>query len=91
MSDPQEDVSFYRPERVELVRKRLVRENTGPLRPEQVSAIFNEIMSSCLGLEQKITVAYLGPQGVFRGGSIEQFGNAIGTEPVLSIDEVSEQ
>ena len=57
----QEGVSFYRPERVELVRKRLVQENTGPLRPEHVSAIFNEIMASCLGLEQKITVAYLGP------------------------------
>ncbi len=87
--DPQEDVSFYRPERVELVRKRLVQENTGPLRPEHVSAIFNEIMSSCLGLEQKITVAYLGPQGTFSEAAVlKQFGNAIGTEPVLSIDEV---
>ena len=86
--DAQEDVSFYRPERVELVRKRLVQENTGPLRPEHVSAIFNEIMSSCLGLEQKITVAYLGPQGTFSEAAVlKQFGNAIGTEPVLSIDE----
>ena len=49
----QEGVSFYRPERVELVRKRLVQENTGPMRAEHVSAIFNEIMSIFLGLEQK--------------------------------------
>ena len=63
--------------------------HVGPLRPEHVSAIFNEIMSSCLGLEQKITVAYLGPQGTFSEAAVlKQFGNAIGTEPVLSIDEV---
>ena len=87
--DAQEEVSFYRPERVESVRKRLVHENKGPLRAEHISAIFNEIMASCLGLEQAITVAYLGPQGTFSEAAVlKQFGKAIGTEPVLSIDEV---
>ena len=87
--DTQEEVSFYRPERVELVRKKLVEENTGPLRAEHVSAIFNEIMSSCLGLEQIITVSYLGPQGTFSEAAVlKQFGRSVRTEPVLSIDQV---
>ena len=68
--DTQEEVSFYRPERVELVLKKLVQENAGPLRAEHVTAIFNEIMSSCLSLEQIITVSYLGPQGTFSEAAV---------------------
>jgi len=84
-----EEIVFYRPERVAQVLERLSKENSGPLGLEQVSAIFREVMSSCLSLEQVLRVSYLGPRGTFsEAAALKQFGQSVETLPFLSIDEV---
>ena len=79
----------YRPEREAQVLRGLRDENPGPLSGEAVAGIFREIMSACLALEQKLSVAYLGPPGTFSHSAVTQhFGSFIASEPCASIDEV---
>jgi len=48
-----------------------------------------EVMSACRGLEQSLTVSYLGPQGTFSEMALYQhFGHAVEGMPCASIDEV---
>lgn len=85
----QGDTVFYRPDRVSQVLDRLSNENLGPLGNSEISAIFREVMSSCLSLEQELRVSYLGPPGTFSEAAVRKhFGQAVKTLPFLSIDEV---
>ena len=80
---------IYRPEREAQVIRRLQKANAGPLANETIERLFKEIMSSCRALEQKLTIAYLGPQGTFsEAASIKHFGRAAVGLPMASIDEV---
>jgi chorismate mutase/prephenate dehydratase len=54
----------YDPERERLVLDRLAA-RAGPFPADAIRAVFREIMSACLALEQPIKVAYLGPEGTF--------------------------
>ena len=56
---------FYRPERERQVLERIKALNKGPLSNDEVARLFREIMSACLALEQKLKIAYLGPEGTF--------------------------
>ena len=79
----------YRPERETQVLRGLREDNPGPLSSEAVTGIFREIMSACLALEQKLSVAYLGPPGTFSHSAVTlHFGTFIAPEPCASIDEV---
>ena len=54
-----------------------------------MAGIFRQIMSACLALEQRLSVAYLGPAGTFSHGAVAQhFGELVDAEPYASIDEV---
>ncbi len=55
---------FHDPERERDVLERLVRRG-GHFPPEAIRAVFREIMSACLSVEQPLRVAYLGPEGTF--------------------------
>jgi len=80
---------IYRPEREAQVIRRLQKANKGPLANETIERLFREIMSSCRALEQKLTIAYLGPQGTFsEAAAIKHFGRAATGLPMISIDEV---
>jgi len=59
------DINFYRPEREAQILRRMIAINEGPLRDEQVTRIYRAIISSCLGLEQCLRIAYLGPEGSY--------------------------
>ena len=48
---------FYRPEREAQVLRAIQGRNPGPLPSDYVASIFREIMSSCLALEQPLSVA----------------------------------
>jgi chorismate mutase/prephenate dehydratase len=86
------EVSFYRPERVAQVLRRVMERNQGPLPAGEVAHIFNEIMSACLALEQPSTVAFLGPEGTFtQAAAIKQFGHAVISRPLATIDAVFEE
>ncbi|MCS6787251.1 MAG: prephenate dehydratase [Thiobacillaceae bacterium] len=79
----------YRPEREAQVVRRMLAANTGPLPAEAVERLYRELMSACRALEEPLTVAYLGPEGTFsEAAALKQFGHAVRTLPMSSIDEV---
>ena len=83
------DIWFYRPEREAQILNRVSKNNKGPLANERITAIYREVISSCLALEQSIKVAFLGPEGTFsQEASKKHFGQAVETVPVGSIGQV---
>ena len=80
---------FYRPEREAQVLRRIMRSNQGPLSDEQMARLFREIMSACLALEESLSVAFPGPEGIFaEQAAIKHFGHCARCEPVVTIAEV---
>ncbi|MEO8848511.1 MAG: prephenate dehydratase [Casimicrobiaceae bacterium] len=79
----------YRPEREAQVLARMAAANPGPLPATSVTGVFRQIMSACLALERRLTVAYLGPPGTFSHAAVHQhFGEFVDTLAYASIDEV---
>mgnify|MGYP000989447978 FL=1 len=80
---------IYRPEREAQVLRRIQDINPGPLSNENVTWLFREVMSTCLSLEQPLSVAFLGPLGSFTGSAAtKHFGHAARLLPQTSIDDV---
>ncbi len=80
---------IYRPEREAQVLRRIQDMNPGPLSNENVTWLFREVMSTCLSLEQPLSVAFLGPLGSFTGSAAtKHFGHAARLLPQSSIDDV---
>lgn len=80
---------LYRPEREAQVLRSIAGRNPGPLSDEAVQRIFREIMSWCLGLEQPLKVAHLGPRGTFSEEAAgKHFGGSPALLPMQTIDEV---
>jgi len=87
--DNAENGGFYRPEREAQVLRRIIAKNTGPLSDEEIARLFREIMSACLALEQRLNVAYLGPEGTFtHAAALKHFGHSVQTAAMNSIDDV---
>ncbi|MBP6096211.1 MAG: prephenate dehydratase [Methyloversatilis sp.] len=81
--------NIYRPEREAQVLRRLEDSNPGPLPASAVKAVFREIMSHCLALEQPLKVAFLGPAGTFSESAARRhFGSAPTLLPLATIDDV---
>jgi chorismate mutase / prephenate dehydratase len=79
----------YRPEREAQVLRRVQMDNPGPLSDTAVGRVFREVMSACLALEQRLSVAYLGPAGTYSHAAVTRhFGDSVTAEPHASIDEV---
>lgn len=80
---------FYRPEREAQVLRNLVAKNKGPLGDDKVTALFRQIMSASLALEQPLTVAYLGPEGTFtQMAAFKHFGHSVRDKPMVTVDDV---
>jgi len=91
-SQEGEEVCFYRPEREAQVLTRMQEENTGPLKNEQITKIYRDIISSCLALEECLQVAYLGPEGTFTQSAVKKhFGKWVTTLPQESIASVFQE
>jgi chorismate mutase/prephenate dehydratase len=85
----QEQAHAHAPRREQEILERLERQNPGPFPNEGVRAVFREIMSASLALEQPLKVAYLGPEGTFTHmACLKQFGTSAGAVPVNSIKDV---
>jgi chorismate mutase/prephenate dehydratase len=79
----------YRPEREAQVLARLDAQNGGPLTSEHVKAVFRQVMSACLALEQRLRIAYLGPAGTYSHAAVARhFGTFVEAVPCSTIDEV---
>jgi len=80
--------AVYSPDRESQIYKRIVGKNKGPLADGSVKAIYREIMSACLSLEQPLTVAYLGPAMTFTHQvSLKKFGSSV---DYLACDSISD-
>ncbi|MBN1586596.1 MAG: prephenate dehydratase [Candidatus Omnitrophica bacterium] len=79
----------YVPERESEVYRRLLEMNKGPLNKKAIIAIYREIMSASIALEQPMTVAYLGPEWSFTHlASLKKFGDAVEYRECQTIGEV---
>ncbi|HLU15395.1 MAG TPA: prephenate dehydratase [Burkholderiaceae bacterium] len=83
------DPEILKPEREAQIVRRLQELNHGPFTARAVEAVWTEIISTCRGLEQVLSVAYLGPQGSFsEQAALEQFGHFVTQVPCGSFDEI---
>jgi chorismate mutase/prephenate dehydratase len=81
--------SFYDPDRERRIVERLTLARRGILPVSAVRAVFREIISACLSLEQPLRVAYLGPEGTFSQLAARQlFGQAAAYWDAATIDGV---
>jgi chorismate mutase / prephenate dehydratase len=79
----------YRPEREAQVIHGLQNANAGPLKPENISHIWREVMSACRSLEAPQRVAVLGPAGTFcEQAAVEFFGTSVELIYCANFDEV---
>ncbi|HWP64932.1 MAG TPA: prephenate dehydratase [Candidatus Limnocylindria bacterium] len=79
----------YAPGREKGVLERILRTNGGPLRRQDLRAIFTEIISASRGLEQTLRVAYFGPEGTYTHlAARRQFGSSARYVPVSTIADV---
>lgn len=79
----------YAPAREKGVLARLARANRGPLSERMVRGIFREIISASRALEQRLRIAYLGPEATFTHlAARQQFGAAAEYVPAASIADV---
>ncbi|RKY43253.1 MAG: prephenate dehydratase [Candidatus Makaraimicrobium thalassicum] len=80
---------IYSPDRESQIYARVMKKNKGPLVDESVKAVYREIMSACLSLEQPMTVAYLGPELTFtHQASLKKFGSSVSYLSCDSIPDV---
>ncbi|MCK5814209.1 MAG: prephenate dehydratase [Cocleimonas sp.] len=83
------DINFYRPEREAQILRRMVDINQGPLKDQQVTRIYRSIISSCLGLEQCLRIAYLGPEGSYTQGAAQKhFSDGVKMLSLATISQV---
>ena len=85
-------IPFYKPSREAEILRNISKLNEGPISDEKIKYIFKEIISSCLSLEEELTIAYLGPEGTHSEGAvIQHFGSSPKRSPRSTIEDVFHQ
>ena len=83
---------FHAPKREHEIYDRLSGLNEGPFPDEGIKAVFREIISASLSLEEPLKVAYLGPHGTFTYiASLRHFGFSALHLPFKNIPDVFEE
>jgi len=84
--------SFYKPDREAEILRGIAKLNEGPIPDNKIKYIFKEIISSCLSLEEEMTIAFLGPEGTHSEGAvIQKFGSSSLRSPRATIEDVFHQ
>jgi chorismate mutase/prephenate dehydratase len=74
----KEGLQIYAPEREDALLKSLAAKNRGRLPEKSIRAIYREIMSAALALEDDLKIAYLGPEGTWtHQAAISKFGHSV--------------
>jgi chorismate mutase/prephenate dehydratase len=82
-------VATYDPERERQVLLRLESKSGGRFPREAIRAVYREVMSACLALQEPVRVAFLGPAGTFaHAAARELFGLAARYSEAMAIDGV---
>ena len=88
-AEGETDINFYRPEREAQILRRMVESNQSPLKDQQITRIYRSIISSCLGLEQCLRIAYLGPEGSYTQAAAQKhFSDGVKMLSLASISQV---
>jgi len=88
----RDGLQIYAPEREQALLNRLVSMNQGRLPEKSVIAIFREIMSAALALEDDLNIAYLGPEGTWtHQAAIKKFGHSVNHSPQPNFSDVFDQ
>ncbi len=88
----REGLQIYAPEREELLLRKLVEMNQGRLPEKSIRAIYREIMSAALALEDDLKIAYLGPEGTWtHQAAIKKFGHSVAYRPQASFADVFDE
>lgn len=85
----RDGLQIYAPEREEALLRRLVEINRGRLPERSIRAIYREIMSAALALEDDLKIAYLGPEGTWtHQAAIKKFGHSVEYAPQPNFADV---
>ena len=88
----RDGLQIYAPEREQALLNRLVEMNRGRLPEKSIRAIYREIMSAALALEDHLRIAYLGPEGTWtHQAAIRKFGNSVEYAPQPNFADVFDQ
>lgn len=91
----KEGLEIYAPDREEKLLRKLIElnlEHKGRLPEKSIRAIYREIISAALALEQDLSIAYLGPPGSWtHQAAISRFGNSVLYLPEASTEDVFER
>ncbi len=68
----------FSPVRESDVYKKAIKANKGPMLDESIKAVYREIMSGSLVLQNPLRIAYLGPEATFTHiGALKKFGHSL--------------
>ncbi|MDE0597183.1 MAG: prephenate dehydratase [Akkermansiaceae bacterium] len=85
----REGLQIYAPDREDALLRKLVKMNQGRLPEKSIRAIYREIMSAALALEEDLKIAYLGPEGTWtHQAAIKKFGHSVNYTPHPSFADV---
>ena len=82
---------FYKPDREREILERLTEQNRGPFPNDALKAIYREILSASVSLEEPLKVSCLGPLATYTHlAALRHFGSSAAFLPVDSIKKVFE-
>ncbi len=88
----REGLEIYAPDREEKLLKKLVSKSEGRLPEKSIRAIYREIMSAALALEEDLKIAYLGPAGTWtHQAALGKFGQSVAYLPQPSFADIFDQ
>lgn len=88
----RDGLQIYAPEREDALLRRLIEKNAGRLPEKSIRAIFREIMSAALALEDDLKIAYLGPEGTWtHQAAIKKFGHSVNYSAQPNFADVFDQ
>lgn len=81
--------SAYVPNREKEIYGHIASVNKGPLSNDALKAVYREIMSGSLALEEPVKISYLGPAATFTHlAAMKKFGSSVKYYPASSITEI---
>lgn len=87
----KEGLQIYAPEREESLLRKLSALGDGKIPEKSIRAIYREIMSAALALEDDLKIAYLGPEGTWtHQAAISKFGHSVEYIPQANFADVFE-
>lgn len=88
----RDGLQIYAPDREEALLRKLVEMNCGRMPERSIRAIYREIMSAALVLEDDLKIAYLGPEGTWtHQAAIKKFGHSVNYAAQPNFSDVFDQ